>query len=164
MSRKGVLIFTLATLSALLLQASILPLFFIHYFKPDLLLVIMVFVALRCSYQSGIPAVILLGLLKDSFNGLYLGLNVFSFLVIFLVIKGLSDRIYAESSHLFVLAVTMATLACIGTNLLLLMFTPTPGIAFSIGSSLLPHLLCNAFAASLVALVPAFDQNGEGTC
>ncbi len=148
-------------LAALVIETSFLPVFLASPFKPDLMLVIMVFVALRGSYGEGAPAALVLGLVKDSFSGLYLGLNVFTFLVIFITIKCVADRLYAESASLFVFAVTVATLACMSANLLLLLFTNSSGIAFSMGSALIPHLLTNALAASLVTLLPGFEQEAE---
>jgi rod shape-determining protein MreD len=74
----------------------------------------------------------------------------------------LSDLLYAESGELFVVTVSAATLACVTSNLLLLlMLTSTPGIAYSMFAGLLPHLLSNAFAASLVTLLPVFSSPQE---
>ena len=151
-----------ALVLAVVLQASVLPVHVAGSFKPDLLLVAMVCLALRGSIASGALLAWLLGLIKDVFSGLYLGLNAFSFLIIFLVIKSISDRLYAESSELFVVTVSAATLACVTANLiLLLMLTSTPGISYSMSASLLPHLLANAFAASLVTLLPIFSSQQE---
>lgn len=161
MSRGSFLIFVAAVFVSILMQTTFLTVFLTSPFKPDLLLVILVFIALRSSYEVGTPAAWILGLLKDVFGGLYLGLNGFTFLIIFLIIKGMADRLYAESSFLFVFAVVGATLACISGNLLLLVFTNTPGIAYSIGNNLIPHLLTNAFAASLVALIPGFTEDED---
>jgi rod shape-determining protein MreD len=161
MSRRSFLIFSCLVFVALLLQSALLPVFLATPFKPDLLLIVVVFIALRGSYELGTPAAWLLGMTKDMFSGLYLGLNAFAFLVIFLIIKSVSDRLYAESSFLFVVAVVGATLACVSMNLILLVFTNSPGIAYTIGLNLFPHLLVNAFAASLVALIPGFADDEE---
>ncbi|BCS54483.1 rod shape-determining protein MreD [Geobacter sp. SVR] len=162
MSRRGALQLTGAVVLAIILQTSVLPVYIADYFKPDLLLIIMVYLALRESYQAGTPLAWLLGLLKDVFSGLYLGLNAFTFLIIFLVIKSVADRLYAESGFLFVVTVTVATLACLTANLLLLfMFTNTPGIAYSIGAGMIPHVMVNCFAASLVILLPVFAREEE---
>ena len=162
MSRRGVLLLAGAVVLAIVLQTSVLPVYIADYFKPDLLLIIMVFLALRESYQTGTPLAWLLGLLKDVFSGLYLGLNAFTFLMIFLVIKSVADRLYAESGFLFVVTVTAATLACLTANLLLLfMFTRTPGIAYSIGMGMISHIMVNCFAASLVILLPGFTREEE---
>ncbi len=162
MSRRAAFLLFLSVLGAVALQTSVLPAYVTTLFKPDLLLVITVALALRVSYGTGAPLAWVLGLLKDAFSGLFLGLNAFTFLVIFLIIKSVADRLYAESSFLFMVTVTAATLVCVAINLLLLvMFTKTTGIAYSLLSGLLPHLLFNAFAASLIALLPLFDPHGE---
>lgn len=159
MSRRGVILLIVSILLAVILQGAVLPVYVVNNFKPDLLLVITVFLALRGSYGGGAPLAWLLGLVKDSLSGLYLGLNAFTFLIIFLVIKSVSDRLYAESGFLFVVTVTVASLACVTADLLLLMmFTKTPGIAYTMGDNLIPHLLINAFCASLVVLLPGFTR------
>jgi rod shape-determining protein MreD len=160
MIRNTAVIFGLVL--AVVLQTSILPVHVLAPFKPDLLLVAMVFLALRGPAAQGALLAWTLGLLKDVFSGLYLGLNAFSFLLIFLVIKSISDLLYAESGELFVVTVSAATLACVSANLvLLLMLTSTPGITYSMLAGLLPHLLANAFAASLVTLLPVFSSPQE---
>jgi rod shape-determining protein MreD len=151
-----------ALILAVLLQTSVLPVHVAGPFKADLFLVATVYLALRSSVASGALLAWSLGLIKDVFSGLYLGLNAFSFLIIFLVIKSISDLLYAESGELFVVTVSVATLACVTVNLiLLLMLTSTPGISYSMTAGLLPHLLANAFAASLVTLLPVFSSPQE---
>lgn len=157
MSRRGVFLLIVSILVAVVLQAAVLPLFVDTLFKPDLLLVIMVVLALRVSYGAGVPLAWFLGLLRDVFSGLFLGLGACTYLIIFLVIKSVADRLYAESGFLFVITVTVASFASVAINMLMLvMFTNTSMIAYTMLYSLLPHLLFNAFAASLVALLPLF--------
>ena len=147
---------------AVVLQISVLPVHIATPFKPDLLLIAMVYLALRASVAPGAFLAWFLGLIKDVFSGLYLGLNGVSFLIIFLVIKSISDLLYAESGELFVVTVSAASLACVAANLiLLLMLTSTPGILYSMSAGLLPHLLTTAFAASLVTLLPIFSSPQE---
>ncbi len=152
----------LCLILAVVLQTSVLPVHVADAFKPDLLLVATVYLALRGPVASGALLVWVLGLIKDIFSGLYLGLNAFSFLIIFIVIKNISDLLYAESGELFVVTVSVATVACVTANLiLLLMLTSTSGISYSMITGLLPHLLANAFAASLVTLLPVFSSPQE---
>jgi len=152
----------LALVLAVVLQTSVLPFHVENLFKPDLLLVAMVYLALRSPVIPGALLAWSLGLLKDVFSGLYLGLNAFSFLIVFIVIQSISDLLYAESGELYVVTVTAATLACVTANLiLLLMLTSTPGITYSMITGILPHLLANAFVASLVALLPVFSSPQE---
>lgn len=151
-----------AITAALVLQTSVLPFYLSNPFKPDLLLIVAVYIALRGPFVSGALLAWLLGLAKDVFSGLYLGLNAFSFLIVFLVITSISDLLYAESGELFVVTVGAATLACVAIDLLLLvMLTSVSGISYSMAAGALPHLLSNAFAASLVTLFPVFSSPQE---
>jgi rod shape-determining protein MreD len=162
MSRRSVLLFFCLVLASIVIQVSLLPVFIRPPFKPDLLLVIMVFIALRVSFEVGAPLAWLLGMLNDVFSGLYLGLNAAAFLISFLVIKSVSGRLYADSAILFVLTVAGVTLAGFTLNLLLMvMFTASPGIAYSMLSDIFPRLLVNAFIASIVAAFPGFDGQVE---
>lgn len=147
---------------AVVLQTSIMPVHVATAFKPDLFLVAMVYLALRGPAVQGAFLAWSLGLVKDVFCGLYLGLNAFSFLIVFLVIKSISDLLYAESGELFVVTVSAATLGCVTVDLvLLLMLTSSPGITYSILAGLIPHLLVNAFVAALITLLPVFSSPQE---
>ena len=152
------MLFSGLVIASIVIQVSLLPVFIRPPFKPDLLLVIMVFIALRVSFKVGAPLAWLLGMLNDVCSGLYLGLNAVTFLISFLVIKSVSDRLYADSAILFVLTVAGVTLAGFTLNLLLtIMFTASPGIAYSMLSDIFPRLLVNAFVASVVSTFPGFD-------
>lgn len=162
MNKRGALALIAVTVGGLVFQASVLPVFVDSRFKPDLLLVVMVLLALRVPHAPGAPLAWFLGLLKDVFSGLYLGLNAFSFLIIFLAIKSVAARLYAESGFVFVVTVTAATLAGTALNLLMLvMFTKNAPIIYTMLSCLFPNLLFNAFVASLAALLPLFAADGE---
>ncbi len=144
------------------LQTSVLPLYLLTPYKPDLLLILMVVLALRAPLGVSLPAAYGLGLLKDCIGGVYFGLNAFSFLVVYLVLKLLSDRLYVQNAFLLVLTVTISTVAVMLINLLLLLvFSEAGGVFASMLSAVVPHLLINAFAASLVAVLPdvAKDRN-----
>lgn len=162
MSRPAAILFTLVVLAAIAMQVSLLPFFLRPAFKPDLLLIIMVFIALRGSFRTGAPLAWFLGLLDDVCSGLYMGLNALTFLISFLVIKSISDRLYADSAILFVLTVSGVTLAVFALDLLLIaMFTTSSGIAYSMFADLIPRLLVNTFVASIVAAFPGFDNQLE---
>lgn len=157
MSSTRQLLFAGTVALSVVLQTAVLPVFLDIPFRPDLLLIIVVFLALRGSFEAGIPLAWLLGVCKDVFSGLYLGLNALTFLIIFLIIKSVAERLYAESGFLFVITVVAASLACVSGNfLLLLLFTKTEGIAATMAVNIVPHLLINAFTAALVTLVPNF--------
>lgn len=150
---------TALVLGAVLLQTSVLPQYLLALYKPDLLLILMVFLALRAPVSTSLPAAYGLGLLKDCLSGLYLGLNAFSFLLVYLVLKALSDRLYVQNALLLVLTVSLSTFATMLINALLLsIFSEAAGIFSSLMTALIPHLLINAFVASLVAALPEFGR------
>ncbi|NTW98765.1 MAG: rod shape-determining protein MreD [Geobacteraceae bacterium] len=164
MNRRAALLLLCLVVASIVIQVSLLPVFIRPPFKPDLLLVIMVFIALRGPFKAGGLLAWLLGMLNDVCSGLYLGLNATTFLISFLVIKSLSDRLYADSAILFVLTVSGVTLAGFTLNLLLtVMFTASPGIAYSMFSDIFPRLLVNAFVASVVSAFPGFDCQLEAS-
>ena len=164
MSRRASLLLFCLVIVSIVIQVTLLPIFILPPFKPDLLLVIMVFIALRVSFEVGAPIAWLLGMLDDVCGGLYLGLNAATFLISFFVIKSVSDRLYADSAILFVLTVAGVTLASFTLNMLLiLMFTASPGIAYSMFSDLFPRLIVNAFIASIVSSFPVFDRQLESS-
>ncbi len=143
------------------LQTSVLPQYFFPYYKPDLFLIFMVMLALRAPFTASLPASYSLGLLKDCLGGIYFGLNAFSFLIVYLIIKLLSDRLYVQNTFLLVLTVSASTVSVMAINLLLLtIFSESPGLFSSIFHSIIPHLLMNAFAVSLTALFPEINRNG----
>lgn len=147
---------------AVLLQTAVLPKFLLPAFKPDLLLVLMVYLALRAPAATALSAAYALGLLKDCLGGVYFGLHGFSFLAASLVLKSISDRLYVHSSYLFVLAVTLTSLGVITCNFLLLaLFSQTNGILPTFLGTLIPQLLVNAFSASLMTLIPCFARPWE---
>ncbi len=146
---------TLLIIGLVVLQTSVLPQYIISLYKPDLLLILMVFLALRTPLSTSLPAAYCLGLLKDCVSGLYLGLNAFSFIIVYLALKLLSDRLYVQNSILLVLTVTISTAAVMLINLMLLsIFSQASGLMSSLLTAIVPHLLTNAFVASLVAAIP----------
>ncbi|MFZ4855707.1 MAG: rod shape-determining protein MreD [Desulfuromonadaceae bacterium] len=159
MSKRAALLLFSIIIASIAVQVSLLPVFIRPPFKPDLLLVVMVFIALRGSFEAGAPLAWILGMLNDVYGGLFLGLNAATFLISFLVIKSVSDRLYAESAFLFVLTVAGVTFFNFALIMLMLaLFTTSPGIVYSMFADLFPRLLVNAFVASLVTACPGFDE------
>jgi rod shape-determining protein MreD len=159
MSKRATLLLFCIIVASMVIQVSLLPVFIRPSFKPDLLLVIMVFIALRGSFESGAPMAWILGLLNDICGGMYLGLNAATFLISFFAIRSVSDRLYAESAYLFVLTVVGVTIINFALNALLIaLFTAFSGIVYSMAADLIPRLLINAFIAALVAALPGFDD------
>jgi rod shape-determining protein MreD len=146
---------------ALVLQVSIFPAYLREPFIPNLLLIITVWLGLRGPLPLGGALAFLLGLLQDSFSGLYLGLHGFTYLLTYLVLRRLADNLYTESGYLMTLVVLLATLANGFLHLLLLLlFSSAQGMFGSLFPALLPQGLVTALAASLIAAA-SFRSGGE---
>lgn len=145
------LVFALGGLALVVLQVAALPVHLAEGFCPNLLLVAVAWFALRRPAWGPFAAVFL-GLVHDSFSGLYLGLGSFSFLLIYFYLSGLADRLYTDSPFLLVTVVFFASLAHGSiSGMLLLLFTSQQQIVPLIFTFLLPQALVNALVASLVA-------------
>lgn len=138
-------------LFALILQIAVFPAFLADPFKPNLVLIIVVWLGLKGSTYIGALISYLLGISLDAASGICFGINGFSFLLTFFVLQNISHRLYADSRYLMTLAVFVATIATGLTNLLLMaLFSVTDGIYSSLLAYLLPHSLVNALIASVV--------------
>jgi len=135
---------------ALVFQVTILPAVLADPFKPNLLLVTVVWIGLTVSSLWGAALVYFLGLLQDTISGLYLGLNGISYLITFLVFHSIAHRLYADSRYLMTLSVFLATMACgISQLILLALFSSAGGIVTALIFSLVPQSFVNALVASL---------------
>jgi rod shape-determining protein MreD len=148
--------------AALLLQVTVFPEFLADPFKPNLLIIVVAWLSFREGGVQGVLLSFLLGLIADCFSGHYLGLNAFSFLIIHLVMRKVSGRLYTDSLYLMVLVVFLATLLN-GINhlLLLFLFSLAEGIYATLLAGLLPQALVNALATSLLFSVPKFSSREE---
>ncbi|MFZ3209121.1 MAG: rod shape-determining protein MreD [Geobacteraceae bacterium] len=141
----------------LILQVTLLPAYLSDPFQPNLLNIWVVYLGLRGKEIRFSGALsFLLGLLQDCFSGLYLGLNGFSSLLTYLILRATADRLYTGSRYLLILLVFLST---VGNGLLqllmLLLFSSGDGLYAAILHSLLPQALLNALATSLLLNVSA---------
>ena len=147
----------------LLLQVTLLPARLVDPFKPNLLIIAVVYLALRGTSRSGPLFAFLLGLLQDCFSGLYLGLSGFSFLAIYLMLKSIADRLYTDSHYLLLLVVFLATIVNgILQLFLLVVFSVADGVYAALLPNLVPQGLVNALAASLLSGFAYMNKAEEG--
>lgn len=152
----AILVFT-----ALVLQVTLLPAYLAAPFQPNLLIIFVVFMGLREPMGWG-AAAYLLGLVHDCFSGLYLGLNGFSYLLTFLVLRLVADRLFTDRRSLMILGVFSATIANGLMNLiLLLLFSAAGGLYETLLESLVPQALINALVASLVFSFSPLARAGD---
>jgi rod shape-determining protein MreD len=144
-------------------QVTLLPAYLTDPFKPNLLIIVVAYLALKGTSPAFAGLAFLLGLAQDCFSGLYLGLNGFSFLVIYLLLRRTAGRLYTDSHFLMILVVFLITIANGFLHLfLLVIFSVADGVYVPLFSALLPQGLVNALAASLLSGVTVLKVAEEG--
>ncbi len=147
----------------LTVQVTLLPARLADPFKPNLLIIGVAFLALRGTGYFGAGLAFLLGLVQDCFSGLYLGLNGFSFLVIYLLLEKTADRLYTDNHYLMILVVFLISIVNGFLHLCLLaIFSVADGVYAPLLAALLPQGLVNALAASLLSGATTMKGVQEG--
>lgn len=104
-----VLIYLAMAGMAVILQTVLLPVVLRGYYKPDLLLILVIYLGLHEGPWRGGLLVYLLGWCYDGMAGAFPGLNGFILLGIFLAVRGIVTRVNTESSPLLLLLVAAGT-------------------------------------------------------
>jgi rod shape-determining protein MreD len=128
----------LAGLGFLLLQSALLPRILPFETKPDLLLILIVYLGLHERYLQGAGLSYLLGCFFDVFAGSSPGLYGTAFLGTFLAVRGVASQLNTESSVLLLFMVFCGTLFHGGILIFPLGFFADAGPLWSI---ILGHLL-----------------------
>lgn len=135
----------------LLLQTTVLPSLLPLFFKPDLLLILVVYLGLNEGYVRGGSLAYVLGCLQDVFAAGYPGLYGLALLGVFLAVRGIAARLNTESSVLLLLLVGVGTLLQSALLLFALGFFADAGALWLIIlKGLLPQILLNLLAAFLL--------------
>ncbi len=113
-----VLGYFLLGLVGILIQTAVAPALLPLQLRPELLLILVIFLGLYRQGVKGGLAAYLVGLLQDSFAGTTLGLFGLIFLVLYLLLRGLAERLNTEPSLALLFMVLCGTL----TQALLLVF------------------------------------------
>ncbi len=103
-------IYFLLGLFFMLLQTTVIPWAVPAMFKPDLLLILVIYIGLSESLVRGAALTYLLGTLHDVFAGAYLGLYGLVFLVLFLAARGAMRWFDTENSPLLLALVFFGTI------------------------------------------------------
>jgi rod shape-determining protein MreD len=106
---RTLLYFAMAGL-AVLVQTVFMPLLLQGDYKPDLVLILVVYLGLHEGPWRGGVLVYLLGWFYDGVAGTFPGLNGFILLGIFLAVRGIVTRVNTESSPLLLMLVIIGTL------------------------------------------------------
>ncbi len=135
-----------------ILQVSILPAYLEDPYKPNLMIILVSYLALREDIPFFGPLLAyLLGLLHGTFSGVHFGLAGITMLIIYLLLSKISDQLYTDSDHLMVVVVFVATiLDALISLVFILLFSSYSGIYNSFLTNILPQALVNSLVASLI--------------
>lgn len=117
-----VLVLLACALLFLVSQTTLLPLFLPHYFKPELLLLLVVYLCLTENPLRGALLAWGIGLLLDSCGGTHLGLHATIYLSIFITGRSSVQALNTESPLLLLFMVFCASLLQSGLLILFGMF------------------------------------------
>ena len=107
---EGFFLFLLTGILFALLQSSVLPLFFSPSWRPNLILILILYLGLSEHLSRALIAGLLLGAIQDSFCGATLGLYLSVYLIIILLTRLLSEQLNVESPPLLILLIAGGTL------------------------------------------------------
>ncbi len=145
---------------AVILQVCVLPAYLEDPFKPNLLIILVSYLALREDFSYfGALLAYLLGLLQGTFSGVHFGLAGVSMLLIYLLLEKVADQLYTDSDHLMIVVVFIATLVDAVTSMVfILLFSSSTGIYNSFLTNMIPQAVVNALVASLVVGFSSFSS------
>ncbi len=150
--------FFLCLVLIIILQVSILPIYLDESFKPNLIIILVCFLALRGGKAfSCALAAYSLGLVQGVFSGLYFGLSGISSLLIYFALRKISDQLYTESTHLLAFAVLVASLADSLISLLLItLLSNSTGVYGSILTYMIPQAVVTAVLVAVFSSAYSF--------
>jgi rod shape-determining protein MreD len=148
---RSVILF-LWLVSAVILQFTIFPSYLEDPFKPNLIILLVSYLALRENHPfSGGLCAYLLGLLHGTFSGIHFGLAGITMLLIYMLLKAVADQFYAESANLMIVAVFAASfLDALLSLLLIVLFSADAANYNSILANMIPQAVSNSFTAFLL--------------
>lgn len=137
-------------------QYVLIPAHIADPFKPNLLIILVVYIGFRSDFRVGALSSFFLGLLHDSLSGTNFGLSGFTFLFIFFLYHEIAGRLYTWSRLLMMFGAFLASVIHAMLSLiLLLLFSSSAGVYASILQSLLLQGLINAvLSACLFNVIP----------
>lgn len=134
-----------------LLQSSLFPLLLPTGLRPNLLLILILYLGLSENFTRAVIIALLLGGIQDSFSGTSLGLYVTVDLAVLLLVRLLSVRLNTENPALLLLLIAAGTLV---QNFLvgfcLMVFADAGPILAILLPALPQQLLANLLAAVLM--------------
>lgn len=152
----------------LLLQSSVLPRLLSVSWRPDLMLILVILLAVREKSLPALVAALLLGAAKDSMSGLTIGLHICIYLILMISIRLVAEKLNVESPPLLVLLILAGTLIqSVVSGFMLASLADSPAVLWLLVAALPQQMLSNLVTAvillSLITLFlpAAFDRQSS---
>ena len=153
-----IVFYALFGLACLLIQTAVFPRIIPVQFKPDLMLILIVYLGISEKYGSGGLFAFCIGLLYDVFAGSAFGMYGMIFLLVFFSVRSTIDYFNAENPFLLLFLVACGTVLQAGL-LILLGALAEAGALWQIVLQHFPgQLLANTVAAALLILTITYLQ------
>ena len=140
----------LVGLICLMVQTAIFPRFFPVHLKPDLLLILVVYLGVNEQYGRGGIAAYFLGILLDVYAGTFMGMYGMAFLVILFVVRGTVSFFNSENPFLLLFMVFCGTLLETAMLILLGGLAKAGDVWLVIARWILPQVLLNVLVAYII--------------
>jgi rod shape-determining protein MreD len=138
-----------------LIQTSLWPHLLPFETRPDLILVLVVYLALSESHLHGGILAYLLGACLDAMAGSHPGLHGVTLLLLFFCVRFAADHFNTESSRLLIIMVGFGSLFYAGLQVVFASFADAGAIWLPIVRVIVPQILLNIVSALvLLKLVP----------
>lgn len=153
-----IVFYALFGLACLIIQTAVFPRIIPVQFKPDLMLILIVYLGISEKYGSGGLFAFCIGLLYDVFAGSAFGMYGMVFLLVFFSVRSTIDYFNAENPFLLLFLVACGTVLQAGL-LILLGALAEAGALWQIVLQHFPgQLLANTVAAALLILAITYLQ------
>lgn len=120
-----VIIFLILGILILVLETTFLQLLPAWLGKPDLLFLLIVYIACQVDVFRGALIVLILGFIMDTFSGVFLGLYPVTYLLVFAFIKGISRQI-AINEFAYQVPLAIISYFLVGTGMFFIAFLLAP--------------------------------------
>lgn len=158
------LLYLVAASVFLLLQSAFFPLFLEARWRPNLILILVLLLAVRERPVPAMLTVMLLGALLDSMSGTTIGLHIAACLVVFILIRLLAEKLNVESPALLVLVLIGANLVYgLLVAFIMTTYSDLATILYLLASSLAQQTLSTLLVFFLlIILFPRWLLEGSG--
>lgn len=160
---KSCFLMILLGLVIILFQTWLFPSFVPFRLKPDLFLILVVYLGIYAGFYRGVLFSLLFGLFQDVFAGNSMGLYGLVFALIFLLVRYAASRFNAEALGTFYYLLVFSTFATAAlTCFFQLFFTDSGLLWYVVAQNFIPQVLLNIlFAFLLLRLLLLLQRTTE---